>query len=107
MRNDEQGTPPSPQPRSLFDWLFRNRVTGEITIAQVPNAVLWVFIGATVARRMVEKSSPLGKVLGGVALAALLIWALSELVMGVNPWRRILGAAVLAFAVHGTCDASP
>jgi hypothetical protein len=107
MGSDGEDTPPSRQPRSLFDWFFRNRVTDEITIAQFPNAALWVFLGATVARRIVEKSRPLGRVFGWVALAALLIWAVDEVLRGVNPWRRVLGAAVLAYGLRATCDAFP
>ncbi len=34
----------------MIDWLFRNRQTGEITIAQVPNAPLIVFMVAVAVR---------------------------------------------------------
>jgi hypothetical protein len=30
-----------------------------------------------------------------VATGALVIWALDELIRGVNPWRRVLGGVVL------------
>jgi hypothetical protein len=33
--------------------------------------------------------------------AALVIWAVDEIVRGVNPWRRMLGAVVLAATVLG------
>lgn len=101
MRGDEPDGIAGPTPRSPFDWFFRSRVTGEITIAQFPNVALWVFIGATVGRMVVEASGPLGTVLGWVALGALVIWAVDELVRGVNPWRRILGAAVLVWQLVG------
>jgi hypothetical protein len=34
--------------------------------------------------------------LSGVGRGALIVWALDELVRGVNPFRRVLGAVVLA-----------
>jgi hypothetical protein len=37
----------------------------------------------------------------GVAGVALAVWAVDEIVRGVNPWRRILGAAVLAVSAAG------
>ena len=30
-----------------FNWFFRNRETGEITVAQFPNVPLWIFFGAS------------------------------------------------------------
>jgi hypothetical protein len=38
----------------------------------------------------------LGAVIRLIGAAALTYWALDELLRGVNPWRRCLGAAVLA-----------
>jgi hypothetical protein len=32
----------------------------------------------------------------GIRVGALLVWALDEVVRGVNPFRRVLGAAVLS-----------
>jgi hypothetical protein len=34
--------------RQFWQWFFRNRETGKITIAQAPNLVLWVVIAAGV-----------------------------------------------------------
>ena len=36
--------------RSAVDWLFRDRETGEITVAQFPELPLWIFLGTVVAR---------------------------------------------------------
>lgn len=80
----------------MLDWLFRNRQTGQITIAQFPNVPLWLFLAATAFDRIVEPSGTLGTTVRLVAAAALTWWALDELFRGVNPWRRFLGAAVLA-----------
>jgi predicted neutral ceramidase superfamily lipid hydrolase len=85
----------------MIDWLFRNRRTGELTIAQVPNAPLIVFLVAVVVRLLFHPSGTPGTVVGVVATVALIVWAGDEIVRGVNPWRRLLGSGVLAFTVIG------
>ena len=81
------------------EWLFRNRRTGRITIAQWPNLPLGVWIIAVVVDRLTDPTGALGTALSVVVSAALMWWAIDEIVRGVNPWRRILGAAVLAAQV--------
>lgn len=85
--------------RSLVDWLFRNRQTGQITIAQFPNLPLGLFLGATVVRALLDPGGAGRTVLDIVATGGLIWWAGDELLRGVNPWRRMLGAAVLAALV--------
>ena len=84
-----------------IDWLFRNRQTGEITIAQMPNAPLIVFLVAVVVRLLFHPSGTLGTVVSAVATVALIVWAGDEVLRGVNPWRRLLGCGVLAFTLVG------
>ena len=84
--------------RSAFDWLFRNRQTNEITIAQFPNGALWTFFVTVVLRWLV----PEGAVHTGITwigVAALTWWAVDEALRGVNPWRRLLGLGGCIFAV--------
>jgi hypothetical protein len=83
----------------VFAWLFRNRQTGEITIGQSPNVSIVVFAVAWVIRRVFEPTGWFGTVLDVVVAGAIVWWAVDEIVRGVNPWRRILGAVVLAFVV--------
>lgn len=83
----------------MLEWLFRNRETGEITIAQFPNPPLWILVAAVVARWFVPEDSGWHTAFGAIALAALVWWAGDEIVRGVNPWRRILGASVLVIAL--------
>jgi hypothetical protein len=87
--------------REAFDWLFRNRETGEITVAQFPNLALWIFIGTFVLRLFGTIEDADGNaiiegttrtVVDLVGLAALAWWSIDEIWRGVNPWRRILGA---------------
>lgn len=87
--------------RSAIDWLFRNRETGRITIAQWPNPSIGIFIAATVARRLLDPAGTIGVAIAVVGTVALVWWALDEVIRGVNPWRRILGAVVLIGTVAG------
>jgi hypothetical protein len=80
----------------VIDWLFRSRETGRITIAQFPNLPLAVFLGASIPRWLLDPAGRLGTGLTVIATGGLIWWAADELIRGVNPWRRLLGAGVLA-----------
>lgn len=66
-------------------------------VAQWPNTSAWVFLLLT----------GLGRVVGDAAWVyvgtrvALVWWAVDELVRGVNPFRRLLGATTLVVAAIG------
>jgi hypothetical protein len=77
------------------DWLFRDRTTGKIVIAQFPNIPLVTWLAAT-ALELVTTGT-WHTILGYTSTVALLVWAGDELLRGVNPFRRMLGAAVLAW----------
>ena len=81
----------------ILQWFFRNRKTGEITIAQAPHLVLWVVIVAGVLHLICHWPGTSAKVLDIVFRAGLVVWALDEIFRGVNPWRRCLGGAVLIY----------
>ncbi len=81
-----------------FDWFFRNRETGEITIAQFPNLPLWIFLGASLVARLAGDGD-VGSVARCAATGALGWWAVDEMARGVNPWRRALGAGGLGLVV--------
>jgi hypothetical protein len=83
-----------------IDWLFRNRRTGQITIAQFPNVALWIFL-VTVALRWVITTGVARTTIDGIAVGSLGWWAVDEVVRGVNPWRRLLGLGGCAFAAAG------
>ena len=65
-------------------------------IAQAPNLALSVFACAAAADYLLKPAGVAGVALRGVKVASLSIWAVDELVRGVNPWRRTLGAVTLA-----------
>jgi len=85
----------------MIDWLFRNRRTGAMTVAQFPNVPLLVFVAAVVVRWIAHPAGTVGTVVDGVALVALVVWAGDEVLRGVNPWRRLLGGGVLAYTAIG------
>ncbi len=83
----------------MVDWLFRNHETGELTIAQTPNVSMIVFVVAWLSRRILSPAGWVGTLFDVIVAGAIVWWALDEIVRGVNPWRRILGAIVLVVAI--------
>jgi hypothetical protein len=81
--------------------LFQNRVTGKISIVQVPNLPLAVFIAAAGIGRLFHPGHGWGLALSVVEIAALVWWSLGEIARGVNPFRRALGAVVLVVTLVG------
>ena len=86
--------------RRTLDWFFRDRRSGAIVIGQWPNLPLWIFTVAAGASWLLEMAMPglpvlVFLILRIVALVSLAVWAADEILRGVNPWRRCLGAAVL------------
>lgn len=81
--------------RRFIDWCFRSRVTGEITIGQWPNLPLWIFAAASLLALVVPAPGTAATGLMAIASLSLAWWAADEVLRGVNPWRRVLGAAVL------------
>lgn len=85
--------------RRILNWFFRNRETGAITVAQWPNLVLWIVIVAAVLLWIWPSPGQVSIALAVVVKGGLLIWAADEIVRGVNPWRRCLGAAVAVYEI--------
>lgn len=84
---------------TMLEWAFRNRRTGRITIGQMPNVALGLFLVASLARWWLRPSGGFGRALNVVTISALVVWAADEVVRGVNPWRRFLGGSVLTWTV--------
>ena len=81
---------------AVLHWMFINRRHGRVTIAQWPNVPLAAFLLISAASRIFHPSGGTGTLVRALGLVALSGWALDELMRGVNPFRRILGGAVLA-----------
>lgn len=83
--------------RRFLLWCFRDRHTGAITVAQWPNAILWIVIVAGVLLWIWPSAGGASLALMIVFKGGLLIWSADEILRGVNPWRRCLGAAVAVY----------
>lgn len=83
--------------RKLLRWFFRDPRQDRIVIGQFPNAPLWIFAAAAAIEALVHPEGGFGTLVRIVKVAALVVWAGDELLRGVNPWRRCLGAAVLVY----------
>lgn len=80
-------------------WWFEDRTTGRITIAQFPNWQLWAALGGSVAASLVTGGSVGARLVEWAAHGLWIYWAALELFRGVNPWRRVLGLAVILWQV--------
>lgn len=85
----------------MIDWLFRDRTTGRLVIAQFPNVALWIFLATVVLGFVLPADGGPATVVDAIGVGALAWWAVDEVVRGVNPWRRILGVAGCGFAIAG------
>jgi hypothetical protein len=83
----------------FFLWFFQNRETGAITIAQAPNLSLWIVIVAGALIWLWHPPDRLDVALEVIFKGALFVWAVDEVLRGINPWRRCLGVAVLGYAL--------
>jgi hypothetical protein len=83
----------------MLEWAFRNRRTVRFTIGQRPNLALGLFLVTSVTRWLLRPAGGVGRAVNAVAISALVWWAADEVLRGVNPWRRFLGAGVLTLTV--------
>jgi hypothetical protein len=77
-------------------WIFLNRRTGHLTVVQWPNVSLSVVIVVSIAVHIVRPMGGLESVARGLVDVALFVWAIDELLRGVNPFRRVLGLMVIS-----------
>ena len=87
--------------RTAKNWMFRDRATGKVVIAQRPNVLLTLWLACVVSGRVVHPTGRWSTVLSTVGTVALVIWAADEVARGVNPWRRVLGSGVLVGLLLG------
>jgi hypothetical protein len=92
MGDDSHSSGTGPRPGSAA-WWFTDRRTGAVVIGQFPNAPLWILLATIAARPFLATDSGPDIAARWVGAAALAWWAGDEVLRGVNPWRRLLGAA--------------
>ncbi len=76
-------------------WMFEDPRTGRLVIAQWPNLPLWLFLAAAAAERLLAPAGTAGTLLRLAGAAALVWWAVDEIVRGLSRFRRLLGSIVL------------
>ena len=88
--------------RRALDWLLGDRTDPDRrwVVAQWPNAAAWLFAALTLLHQVVDAGSWGTAVFVGTRVA-LAWWAGDEVLRGVNPFRRALGAVVLAVGLGG------
>lgn len=95
---------------STFDWWFRNRKTGRITVGEPANLPIKIVTITTLVGVLLPRGT-LRERLGEVAVLALAWWAVDEAARGVNPYRRSMGGVALAglgvLAIRGRRDSKP
>jgi hypothetical protein len=75
-------------------WWFRSS-DGRLTLWQLPNPALCVWL-VTLVLGTFDLSVAHKAAVDGIGRGALLVWSLDEVVRGASPFRRVLGAVVLA-----------
>ncbi|MCJ2010930.1 hypothetical protein [Methylobacterium sp. J-076] len=80
---------------AALDWFFRDRTSGRIVIGQWPNPPLWLFGFMKAIAWIAGEDTAIGQWADLASRIALAVWAADEVLRGVNPWRRCLGAMVL------------
>lgn len=96
--SSEQSSPPA---RVLsLSWWLRDK-DGNLTLAQWPNPALAVWLVTVVVGWTGVLGVARGARVADVGRGALIVWALDEIVRGASPFRRFLGAVVLAGQLVG------
>jgi hypothetical protein len=90
------GTPVEDR-RGFTAWMFRSRKSGQITVAQLPNWPLAAWLLTSAVLWLGHPQGWVRAVLSIFSSAALALWAAGEVLRGVNPFRRLLGGAALAW----------
>jgi hypothetical protein len=85
--------PDSARVSSTSRW-FRSS-DGRLTLWQWPNPALWVWL-VTLVLGWLDLSAAHASTVDGIRRGALLVWAFDEFVRGASPFRRTLGAVILA-----------
>jgi hypothetical protein len=75
--------------------MFLNRRTGHITVVQWPNISLSVYIVTAIVLHALHPMGGAETLARVIVNVAIILWAIDELLRGVNPFRRTLGLVVM------------
>jgi hypothetical protein len=82
---------------NIIDWLF-NDSNGKKVTYQRPNLPIIVWFVALLLSKFID-SDNVSNIFSIISFVALLVWALLEVLTGVNRFRRILGLIVITYLV--------
>ena len=82
--------------KDIWDKIWRNK-NGRVVIWQAPN--MWLIGWALFVTLSLLFTSRLADIFSWIGSASLIIWAVLEILKGVNYLRRALGLLVLIYAV--------
>jgi hypothetical protein len=85
--------------RHGVDRFFRNPETGKVAVVQVPNLPLVLFLALRGLQLVLSPDGWVADALHWGGTAALTWWSVDEVARGASPFRRVLGALVLAYVV--------
>jgi hypothetical protein len=88
--------------RHGVDRFFRNPETGKVAVVQLPNLPLVLFLVLRSIELVLSPEGWVADVLHWGGTAALTWWSVDEVARGSSPFRRVLGALVLAYVVVST-----
>ena len=80
-----------------FSKIFKDK-DGNVVITQSPNMPIIIWLLAVIADKFID-GGLVSQFLSIVGTVAISVWAMLEILSGVNLFRRILGAIVLAFVI--------
>jgi hypothetical protein len=85
------------QKQTFIDRCYKD-TSGNITLAQTPNApiLIWIVCGLI---RFIHLPPHIDTGIAFIGTSAIVIWAWLELVSGANYFRRVLGFVVLLFTI--------
>lgn len=78
-----------------YRWWFENRQTGEITFAQFPNWPMFAIGAGWLVGAVADDGSTIDRTAAIAVTGLWVYWGTLELIQGVNPWRRLLGAVIV------------
>lgn len=88
--------PPRTHNRSLWDKFWKDK-NGHVVLWQTPNP--WLIGWAALTTLSLFFTGHTADILSTIASVSLVIWSLLEIFKGINYYRRLLGVAVLAYAL--------
>jgi hypothetical protein len=92
----QPSVPPPTHRRSLWDRTWKDK-NGRVVLWQTPNA--WLIGWAVLTTVSLFFTGRTADILSGLASAGLITWSLLEVFRGINYYRRVLGFAVLTYAL--------